>query len=66
MDTYYRTGIYPWRKTGTGVLPGDAALIVPTKKTTLPSLFQLAGYQTGIIGKWHLGLGNEVTKNWNS
>jgi arylsulfatase A-like enzyme len=59
------TGIYPWRKTGTGVLPGDAALIIPTNKTTLPSMFQQAGYKTGIIGKWHLGLGNEVTKNWN-
>ena len=59
------TGIYPWRKTGTGVLPGDAALIIPTNKTTLPSIFQQAGYQTGMVGKWHLGLGNEITKNWN-
>ena len=50
------TGIYPWRKAGTGILPGDAALIIPTDKTTLPSLFQKAGYQTGIVGKWHLVL----------
>lgn len=59
------TGQYPWRKKGTGVLPGDAALIVPTDKTTLPSLFQKAGYQTGIVGKWHLGLGNSLEKEWN-
>ena len=60
------TGQYAWRKPGTNILPGDAALIIPTDKTTLPKLFQQAGYKTGIIGKWHLGLGNEVTKNWNS
>ena len=59
------TGIYAWRKAGTGILPGDAALIVPTDKTTLPSLFQKAGYQTGIVGKWHLGLGDQIEKDWN-
>lgn len=59
------TGRYPWRKTGTGVLPGDAALIVPTDKPTLPGVFQKAGYTTGIVGKWHLGLDTSVSKNWN-
>jgi len=59
------TGQHPWRKQGTGVLPGDAALIIPTDKITLPNLFQKAGYQTGIVGKWHLGLGNNINKEWN-
>lgn len=59
------TGQYPWRTAGTGILPGDAALIMPTDKPTLPSLFQKAGYQTGIVGKWHLGIGNSVEKEWN-
>jgi arylsulfatase A-like enzyme len=59
------TGQYPWRKKGTGILPGDAALIVPTDKLTLPSLFQKAGYKTGIVGKWHLGLGDSLEKEWN-
>ena len=59
------TGEYPWRKSGTGILPGDAALIIPTNKTTLPKLFQQAGYKTAIVGKWHLGLGEQVAKNWN-
>lgn len=58
------TGEYPWRK-GAAILPGDAALIIPENKTTLPSLFKKAGYKTGIVGKWHLGLGNAVKKNWN-
>lgn len=59
------TGQYPWRVSGTGILPGDAALIIPVHKTTLPSLFTAAGYQTALVGKWHLGLGNTVQKNWN-
>lgn len=59
------TGQYPWRKKGTGILPGDAALIVPTDQLTLPSLFKKAGYKTGIVGKWHLGLGDSLEKEWN-
>ncbi|WP_164111554.1 MULTISPECIES: sulfatase family protein [Sphingobacterium] len=59
------TGIYPWRQQGTGVLPGDAKLIVPTDKATLPKVFKNAGYSTAIVGKWHLGLGTQVEKNWN-
>lgn len=59
------TGRYPWRQQGTAVLPGDAVLIIPTDKTTLPRVFKNAGYKTGIVGKWHLGLGTTVEKNWN-
>lgn len=59
------TGRYPWRQQGTGVLPGDAALIIPTDKTTLPKIFKQAGYATAVVGKWHLGLGDKVEKNWN-
>lgn len=59
------TGRYPWRQQGTGILPGDAALIIPTNKTTLPKVFKHAGYKTALVGKWHLGLGTAVEKNWN-
>ena len=53
------TGQYAWRQRGTGILPGDAALIIPTrdKAATLGTLMQQAGYRTAAIGKWHLGLG---------
>lgn len=59
------TGEYPWRKKGTGVLPGDAKLIIEPGRTTLPTMLQKAGYLTGMVGKWHLGLGGTDKADWN-
>lgn len=55
------TGEYAWRKPGTNILPGDAALIIEPGRPTLPALMKQAGYATGAIGKWHLGLGTGPT-----
>ena len=59
------TGEYAWRKPGTGILPGNAALIIEPGRTTLAAVFQRAGYATGVVGKWHLGLGPDGGPNWN-
>src|SRR5687768_13039858 len=58
------TGQYAWRQRGTGILPGDASLIIRPGRTTLASILQKAGLRTGVVGKWHLGLG-EGDIDWN-
>lgn len=51
------TGEYPWRNKNAQILPGEAPLIIDTAKMTLPKMLREKGYHTGIVGKWHLGLG---------
>ena len=57
------TGMYPWRRK-TNILPGDAPLIIGEDQFTLARLFQNAGYRTGAVGKWHLGIGQGKV-DWN-
>ena len=58
------TGSYPWRNPRAAILPGDAPLIMDAGSPTLPAMFQNAGYRTGVVGKWHLGLGSGDL-DWN-
>jgi len=58
------TGVYPWRNKSAKILPGTAPLIIDTAQITIPKMLKKKGYHTGIVGKWHLGLG-AGNVNWN-
>ena len=55
------TGVYNWRRGVPGVLSGNAPLSIPVNAPTLASTMKKAGYVTGGVGKWHLGLGEGET-----
>lgn len=58
------TGSYAFRKKAE-ILEGDAPLLIDTELRTLPDMLKDAGYKTGVVGKWHLGLGNGDV-DWNA
>ena len=58
------TGVYPWRNENAKILPGDAPLLIDTTAITVASMLKKQGYATGVVGKWHLGLGNGNV-DWN-
>ncbi len=58
------TGGYPWRNERAKILDGTAPLLIGTDQMTLPKMFKAQGYHTGIVGKWHLGLGDGQV-DWN-
>ena len=52
------TGRYNWRtRLKKSVLFGLDTPLIPESRTTVAKFLQKEGYHTGIVGKWHLGLG---------
>jgi arylsulfatase A-like enzyme len=59
------TGEYAWRRKGTGIATGDAPALIHPDRYTIADVMKNAGYTTGVVGKWHLGLGAEGGADWN-
>lgn len=59
------TGAYAFRTKGTGIAPPNSPAIIQPGTETIASLLGKAGYETAVIGKWHLGLGGAEGPAWN-
>lgn len=61
------TGQYAFRLPGSGILSAEDPMCIEPGSFTLPEMLRQNGYRTGIVGKWHLGLGDRIAGvDWNS
>ncbi|WP_299668792.1 arylsulfatase [uncultured Polaribacter sp.] len=57
------TGRYPWRtKLKKGVFRAEATCLIEDDRVTIASFLKNQGYNTAMVGKWHLGMDFPNTK----
>jgi arylsulfatase A-like enzyme len=60
------TGRYCWRtRLKQGVLNGESPNLIEDGRPTIATLLKTRGYQTGVFGKWHLGLGTAAKADYS-
>lgn len=63
------TGRYCWRTTKkTGVMVAEGKCLIEDGRMTLASLLRGQGYETAMVGKWHLGMdfpGEPGNRDWS-
>ncbi|MCK4683406.1 MAG: sulfatase-like hydrolase/transferase, partial [Pirellulales bacterium] len=62
------TGRYSWRtELKRGVFQAERPCLIPDQRMTVASFLQDNGYQTAMVGKWHLGMdfpGTRTARDW--
>lgn len=60
------TGRYAWRTwNGGGTVWANDPCLIEEGRRTLADLFREQGYQTAMLGKWHLGFGKPGMEGWD-
>ncbi|SOE22018.1 Arylsulfatase A [Spirosomataceae bacterium TFI 002] len=58
------SGQYPWKNERAKILAGDAPMLFDSSRATMADMFKNNGYETAVVGKWHMGLG-DGNIDWN-
>ncbi len=62
----FLTGRYCWRTWAqTGCVWAHDPCLIEEDRPTLPSVLRDGGYETAMVGKWHLGFGSPDDQDWD-